>query len=74
MGEARPDFYYAAHAACVYVDGPVHRYPERAARDAPIRARLAEDGYQVVVIDDDPSGWAAALARYPDIFGSGQDE
>ena len=63
----RPDFVYAEHHAAVYVDGPIHDYPERQGRDAVQQDRLEDLGYTVIRfghLDD----WAATVARYPHIF------
>jgi ATP-dependent helicase YprA (DUF1998 family) len=64
----RPDFLYAEHHAAVYVDGPIHDYPERQQRDAAQQERLEDLGYTVIRFGrrDD---WAATIARYPHIFG-----
>lgn len=65
----RPDFTYADHHAVIYIDGPVHDYPERQARDATQQERLEDLGFTVIRFGhrDD---WAAIVARHPSIFGS----
>ncbi len=63
----RPDFVYAEHHAAIYVDGPIHDYPDRQKRDAAQQERLEDLGYTVIRFGhrDD---WAATVARYPHIF------
>ncbi len=65
----RPDFTYAGHHAVIYIDGPVHDYPERQVRDAAQQERLEDLGLTVIRFGhrDD---WAAIVARHPNIFGS----
>jgi hypothetical protein len=70
VDEARPDFLYAEHGVCVFVDGPVHAYSERAARDAAVRDRLSQSGYDVVAVGDEAT-WAGEIARYAYVFGAG---
>jgi len=40
----RPDFLYAEHHAAVYVDGPIHDYPDRQGRDGVTQERLEDLG------------------------------
>ena len=64
----RPDFVYSEHHAAVYVDGPIHDYPDRQGRDVVQQDRLEDLGYTVIRfghLDD----WAETIARYPHIFG-----
>ncbi|MEJ5220521.1 MAG: DEAD/DEAH box helicase [Tepidiforma sp.] len=67
---ANPDFYYAEHRACVFIDGPHHNFPERAARDAETDRRLRDAGYEVVRFraGDD---WHAIAAAHSWVFGEG---
>ncbi|HAK96021.1 MAG TPA: hypothetical protein DCM87_13775 [Planctomycetes bacterium] len=66
--KTRPDFFYSDRQAAVYIDGPVHEYPERQARDAAQTAAMADRGYSVIRFTHD-GDWDAVFARYPDIFG-----
>ncbi len=68
---ANPDFFYGESAACVYVDGPHHDYPERAARDSAANARLRDAGYEVIRFTA-RADWRAVVARYPWVFGEGK--
>ena len=67
----RPDFTYLDEMAVIYIDGPHHSYPERAARDNAQQVCLEDHGYTVIRFahTDD---WDATLARFPYIFGSNQ--
>jgi superfamily II DNA/RNA helicase len=71
VNDARPDFFYEEDQACVYVDGPLHAYPERAERDAQIRKRLERQGFCVVALGEDPS-WPPVVAEYGFVFGEGR--
>ncbi len=65
----RPDFVYLGATAAVYVDGPLHDEPARAARDREIVARLAADWDVIRVRHDDE--WPAVVAEWRDVFGPG---
>jgi ATP-dependent helicase YprA (DUF1998 family)/very-short-patch-repair endonuclease len=64
----RPDFIYEEKHAVVYVDGPVHDFPDRHQRDVAATAALRDLGYTVIRFGprDD---WDEIVARYPDVFG-----
>ncbi|MGA2662429.1 MAG: helicase-related protein, partial [Verrucomicrobiota bacterium] len=67
---SRPDFTYdlpGSHVA-IYVDGPVHDFPERAARDAQIRDRMEDAGWLVIRFHH-TGEWLAVAQRYPSVFG-----
>jgi len=68
----RPDFYYNDPPTCVYVDGPVHDYPERLARDADVTARLQDGGYEVIRVAG-PDTWDGAIRSSAWVFGPGRD-
>ena len=69
---ARPDFVYEADQTAVYLDGPVHDYPDVADRDAVSRERLKAAGYAVIEFGTDRDAWDAILTRWRDIFGAGR--
>jgi Helicase conserved C-terminal domain/MrfA Zn-binding domain len=69
--KARPDFTYDHHFALVFVDGPHHDTADRQRLDAEQAARLVNDGFRVIRIDDEPATWPAAVAQHPDVFGRG---
>ena len=66
----RPDFVYDEAHVAIYVDGPHHRYPERAARDAEAEEKLFARGWSVLrfAASDD---WPALIARHTSTFGGG---
>ena len=66
----RPDFFYAGDMLVVYVDGPPHKFPDRAQRDRVQQARLEGLGYLVVRFDDDSEeAWEKIVRQYPSVFG-----
>jgi superfamily II DNA/RNA helicase/very-short-patch-repair endonuclease len=67
----RPDFMYEEHFVAIYVDGPFHDYPERAARDKAQRASMEDSGFTVISFNlrDD---WERVVGMYPDVFGKGE--
>jgi very-short-patch-repair endonuclease len=67
----RPDFIYDHEMVVVYVDGPVHDFPHRQARDKAQRTALDNLGYEVVRFGrrDD---WLAAVKLWPHVFGTAQ--
>ncbi|MBM4185650.1 MAG: DUF1998 domain-containing protein, partial [Gemmatimonadetes bacterium] len=67
---ARPDFVYGGTLnAAVFVDGPIHAYPDVGTRDGTIRAWLADRGVTVIAVGHDPSGWPDAVAAFRWVFG-----
>jgi superfamily II DNA/RNA helicase len=66
---ARPDFYYDAHSAAIFIDGPAHDEVTEAKLDDQKRTCLEDLGYTVIRFrhDDD---WPAIAGRYPSIFGA----
>ena len=70
LDHARPDFFYMDTQACIYVDGPLHQYPERIARDTMVRDRLERTGFLVVRVESDET-WPAAMEEWGVVFGEG---
>jgi len=66
----RPDFIYDTQRTAIYVDGPHHEYPERAARDREQTHRLEDAGWSVIRIAD--RDWGAAVRAYPEVFRGGR--
>lgn len=64
----RPDFLYEQQQAVVYVDGPVHDFPERHRRDAAQQQTLEDLGVTVIRFHHE-ADWSAVIRRYPDLFG-----
>ncbi len=67
IGPTKPDFVYDSGVA-VYIDGPVHDYPDRAERDRLKAAALEDKGFTVLRFRQSEE-WATLLARHPWIFG-----
>jgi very-short-patch-repair endonuclease len=65
----RPDFVYRGENVVVYVDGPPHDFPDRAARDAEKQAALEDLGYVVLRFRHD-SDWDSLVRAYPSVFGT----
>ena len=75
FGGTIPDFYYGDEdeeesGICIYLDGMaghIHGNPEQAERDSAIRAKLDNQGYEVVVVRsfelDDKNAVVRAIAR-----------
>jgi very-short-patch-repair endonuclease len=66
--KTRPDFFYEAAQAAIYIDGPPHDYPERRARDA-VQTECMEDHGYLVIRFGHHDDWAATIGQYPHIFG-----
>jgi ATP-dependent helicase YprA (DUF1998 family)/very-short-patch-repair endonuclease len=64
----RPDFVYADDMTIVYIDGPMHDFPTRQARDREQEACVNDCGWTVVrfAARDD---WEATVAACPGLFG-----
>jgi hypothetical protein len=64
----RPDFVYADDMTIVYVDGPMHEYPTRQARDREQESCVNDCGWTVLrfATKDD---WEAIVAKHPGLFG-----
>jgi very-short-patch-repair endonuclease len=69
----RPDFLYAdgGNQAAIYVDGPIHDFPDRHKRDVEKTAALEDLGYLVIRFRHDDE-WGGIVTKYPSIFGSGK--
>lgn len=65
---ARPDFMYGTDTV-VFIDGPVHEYPNITQRDVKVRKALDDRGYLVIAFELDEDTWPAVLAKYPSVFG-----
>lgn len=64
----RPDFYYEGLNVAVYIDGPVHKYPERQLRDSTQVECMEDYGYTIIRFASDED-WNAIIDKYPNIFG-----
>jgi very-short-patch-repair endonuclease len=63
-----PDFLYEDSQAAIYIDGPIHDFADRHARDGDKTDALEDRGYTVIRFHHD-SDWAETIARYPHVFG-----
>jgi ATP-dependent helicase YprA (DUF1998 family)/very-short-patch-repair endonuclease len=64
----KPDFVYSSECVAVYVDGPQHRFPERAARDRAQQTVLEDLGWTVLRFADD-GDWTQIIETNPGTFG-----
>ncbi|HEY8459807.1 MAG TPA: Zn-binding domain-containing protein, partial [Blastocatellia bacterium] len=69
--QTRPDFVYRDEQVAVYIDGPVHDFPERRERDRTKAEWLEDLGYTVIRFGH-ADEWANLLQRYPHVFGAPQ--
>ncbi len=66
--QTRPDFYYKDHFLTIYVDGPVHKFPDRHDRDKQQMDCLENNGYQVLRFTTEEN-WAEKFKAHRGIFG-----
>jgi ATP-dependent helicase YprA (DUF1998 family)/very-short-patch-repair endonuclease len=65
----RPDFLYDGdYSVAIYVDGPVHRNPERSTRDATQTEAMEDLGFLVIRFGAEED-WDSKVARFPHVFG-----
>jgi very-short-patch-repair endonuclease len=67
----RPDFVYDEHDTLIYVDGPLHDYPDRAKRDKQQEDCLENAGKWVVRFGHDDD-WEKIIKEKPGVFGGGR--
>lgn len=68
----QPDFLYREEGIAVFVDGPVHDRPERAADDSDVQDRLLEAGYGYIRFAHG-ADWLATMRLHPEVFGRGRE-
>ena len=66
--QTRPDFLYEDDLTIIYVDGPVHEFPDRAKRDTEQTECLEDLGYTVIRFGH-KDDWDKIIARFPNVFG-----
>jgi ATP-dependent helicase YprA (DUF1998 family) len=67
--QTRPDFLYdGEYQAAIYVDGPIHDFPHRKARDQTQVECMEDHGYTVIRFGH-KDDWAKIVAQYPYVFG-----
>jgi very-short-patch-repair endonuclease len=64
----RPDFVYDDHWVAIYVDGPVHDFPDRAERDQKQQSDLEDAGWSVIRFRA-REDWDEILRAHPGVFG-----
>jgi len=65
----KPDFLYESPLqTVVYVDGPVHDFPDRAERDRTQQNALEDLGYTVLRFEHDGI-WPTVVREHPNVFG-----
>ena len=67
--KTRPDFFYKDDLSLIYIDGPVHEYPERAERDLQQTECLEDMGYTVIRFGHQDD-WSEIVAQFPYVFGT----
>jgi len=67
--KTRPDFYYQEESTIIYIDGPVHEYPERAERDNQQTECLEDLGYTVIRFGHQDD-WQQIIGKFPHVFGA----
>ena len=73
QANTRPDFVYDDACAAVYIDGPHHDYPERAARDRQADRAMRDLGYRVIRFGY-RDGWDRIIREHRPVFGPGHSE
>ena len=66
----RPDFLYNEACAAIYIDGPHHDYPDRAARDRDQEAAMLSLGYRTIRFHHQDE-WDRIIGEHHDVFGAG---
>jgi very-short-patch-repair endonuclease len=69
--QTRPDFQFEQHKLMIYVDGPIHDFPDRQNRDAEKTALLDDLDYTVIRFNH-KDDWLARTASFPHVFGVGK--
>jgi ATP-dependent helicase YprA (DUF1998 family)/very-short-patch-repair endonuclease len=66
---SRPDFLYDDQYVAIYVDGPMHDFPDRQARDGVQAQKMRDLGYRVIRFGH-KDDWAQIVDGYRDVFGA----
>lgn len=70
-GQTRPDFQFEQHKVMVYVDGPIHDFPDRVRRDTDKTLLLADLDYTVLRFNHQDN-WLEIISQFPNVFGVGK--
>ena len=66
--KTRPDFFYSDYQAAIYIDGPIHDYPDRKDRDK-AQTECMEDAGITVIRFSHHDDWTSIIKDYNYIFG-----
>jgi len=66
--QTKPDFYYEGDFLAIYVDGPIHKFPDRHKRDKQQVDCLENNGYQVLRFTNEEN-WPDKFKAHRGIFG-----
>jgi len=66
--QTRPDFQFEQHKVMVYIDGPIHDFPDRQRRDAEKTMLLDDMDYTVLRFSHQDS-WLEITSQFPNVFG-----
>ena len=66
--KTQADFFYEHHQAAIYIDGPMHDFPDRQLRDTEQLDCMEDLGY-IVIRFHHMDDWQAIIEQYPTIFG-----
>jgi len=66
--KTRPDFIYEDAYTLIYVDGPVHEFPDRQERDQQQVDCLEDLGYSVIRFSHQDD-WQKIVSTFPNLFG-----
>jgi len=66
--KTRPDFIYEEAYTVIYVDGPVHKFPDRQDRDQAQSDCLEDLGYSVIRFSHQDD-WQKVVSTFPNVFG-----
>ena len=69
----RPDYVYDDACAAIYIDGPHHDYPERAARDRRADAAMRDLGFRVIRFGY-REDWDGIIGEHRHVFGPGHSQ
>ena len=67
--QTRPDFQFEQHKVMIYVDGPIHDFPDRLRRDIE-KTNLLDDLDFTVLRFSHQDDWFETVARFPNVFGT----
>lgn len=65
---AKPDFWYQKGKTAIYIDGPVHDYPDRKTRDEAQQECMEDLGIEVIRFADGEQ-WLVEINNHPGLFG-----